>query len=130
MEFIYRNLPFAAHVALMGLAITGFTKPNLKILWIDPHDYQDVLARAVEYLAVRGMRVSIYNHQLCVLRPHLWKYARKSISDWKNMYLPACQQCAALERCGGLFKSAAEQHSIHIHALAEAMLEGLRRDTA
>lgn len=116
-DYIYRNLPFACHVALMGLEITGFTKPNLAKLWIDPYDYQDELQRSVEYLAVRGMNVSIYNHQLCVLRPPLWKFARKSISDWKNLYLEVCQSCGMLDQCGGLFMSAERQHSAHLHAL-------------
>ncbi len=117
-EYIYRNLPFAAHVALMGLEITGFTKPNLKILWIDPYDYQDELRLAVEYLALRGMNVSLYNHPLCLLPRSLWKFARKSISDYKNIYLDACEHCAVLEQCGGLFKSAEQQHSAHIRPLA------------
>jgi len=121
VEFIYRNLPFAAHVALMGLEITGFTKPNLKILWIDPYEYQAELRRAVEYLALRGMNVSIYNHPLCVLPGSLWKFARKSISDWKNIYLDACKQCAVLERCGGLFKSAEHQHSAHIRPIPSSV---------
>jgi hypothetical protein len=101
----------------MGLEITGFTKPNLAKLWIDPYDYQDELARAVEYLAIRGMNVSIYNHQLCVLRRPLWKFARKSISDWKNIYLDVCTACGVLDRCGGLFKSAERKHSSHLRAL-------------
>ncbi len=117
-EYIYRNLPFAAHVALMGLEITGFTKPNLRKLWIDPYDYQDELQAAVEYLAIRGMNVSIYNHQLCVLPRPLWNFARKSISDWKNIYLEVCQVCSVRERCGGLFKSGEHQHSAHLRALS------------
>ena len=34
-RFIARNLLFVDHVALMGLEITGFTRPNLDLLWID-----------------------------------------------------------------------------------------------
>jgi His-Xaa-Ser system radical SAM maturase HxsC len=112
--YIYRFLPFASHVAFMGLEITGFTKPNLQKLWIDPYDYQDKLAAAVEYLSIRGMNVSIYNHALCVLRRPLWKFARKSISDWKNIYLDECRSCGVLQECGGFFKSAERVHSTHI----------------
>jgi len=36
-------------------------------LWIDPIDYQAELRIATEILALSGLRVSIYNHQLCVL---------------------------------------------------------------
>jgi His-Xaa-Ser system radical SAM maturase HxsC len=117
MEYIYRNLSFVEHVALMGLEYVGYTPRNIEELWIDPFDYQAELEGAVNYLAMRNMVVSIYNHQLCVLSPSLWPYAQKSISDWKNLYLPECEKCSALEDCGGLFKWAVKKHSEHIHAL-------------
>lgn len=116
-EYICRNLPFVAHVALMGLEPTGYTPRNRDKLWIDPVDYQDKLEDAVEILSLRGMNVSLYNLQLCVLRPSLWKYSRKSISDWKNIFFSECQSCAVLEQCGGLFQSAERLHSAHIKAL-------------
>jgi His-Xaa-Ser system radical SAM maturase HxsC len=117
VEYIYRNLLFVEHVALMGLEYVGYTPRNIDELWIDPFDYQAELKRAVNYLAMRNMAVSIYNHQLCVLSPSLWPYAKKSISEWKNLYLPECEKCSALEDCGGLFKWAVKKHSEHIHAL-------------
>jgi His-Xaa-Ser system radical SAM maturase HxsC len=118
-EYIYRNFPFVVHVALMGLEPTGYTPRNKEILWIDPAEYQDELEAAVEILATRGMNVSIYNTQLCLLRPSLWKFARKSISDWKNVYLQECQECSVLEQCGGLFQSAEKLHSPHIRAFRD-----------
>ncbi len=118
VDYIYRNLTFAEHIALMGLEYTGYTPRNIGELWIDPYDYQDELEEAVEYLAVRNMTVSIYNHQLCVLRPSLWKFARKSISDWKTLYLPECEKCSALPACGGLFQWAVKKHSDHIQSIA------------
>jgi His-Xaa-Ser system radical SAM maturase HxsC len=115
--FIYRNLPFAAHIALMGLEITGFTRPNLEKLWIDPFDYQRELHAAVEALVTRGMHVSIYNHPLCLLPRPLWKFARKSISDWKNVFFDECQTCAVREECGGFFMSAVHRRSAHLQPL-------------
>jgi len=116
-EYIYRNLTFADHVALMGLENIGYAPRNMDKLWIDPYDYQDRLESAVEILSTRGMNVSIYNHQLCVLRKSLWKFARKSISDWKNIYIDECEHCAVREQCGGFFKWATKLHSQHIHSL-------------
>jgi His-Xaa-Ser system radical SAM maturase HxsC len=110
-RFIARNLPFVDHVALMGLEPIGFAKSNLEALWIDPVDYQPILDAAVGTLSAHGMSVSIYNHQLCVLPPQLWPFARQSISDWKNVYLAECQDCALREHCGGFFHSAARAHS-------------------
>src|SRR5215831_10483314 len=49
-QWLARNLPFLDHVALMGLENTGFAKANEKALWIDPVDYQDLLAEAVDWL--------------------------------------------------------------------------------
>ena len=119
-ESIYRNMPFVDHVALMGLEMMGYTTRNLDLLWVDPVDYQAELEEAVEHLAIRGMRVSIYNHQLCLLRPSLWKFARRSISDYKNIYLDECRPCQVREQCGGLFKSAARRHSPHIKAMTRS----------
>jgi His-Xaa-Ser system radical SAM maturase HxsC len=116
-EYIYRNLTFAEHIALMGLENVGYAPRNMDMLWVDPFDYQDELESAVEILSTRGMNVSIYNHQLCVLRKSLWKFARKSISDWKNIYLEECESCGVREQCGGFFAWATKLHSKYIHPL-------------
>ena len=116
-EYVYRNLPFVAHVAFMGLEPTGYTPYHRDKLWLDPYEYQDQLAAAVEYLNVRGMQVSIYNLQRCLLPTGTWAFARQSISDWKNIYLPECEGCAEHSSCAGFFQSAERLHSSHIHAL-------------
>jgi His-Xaa-Ser system radical SAM maturase HxsC len=113
-EFITRNLPFVEHVALMGLEMFGFTPRNLDVLWIDPVDYAPELEEAALGLATRGMNVSIYNHQLCTIPRSLWPYARKSISDCKNVYLPTCDPCGVKDFCGGFFQSATKRHSAHV----------------
>lgn len=117
-QFIYRNCPFTNHVALMGLELMGYTKTNLSQLWIDPIEYQKELTAAVKFLASAGMNVSIYNHQLCILPKALWPYARKSISDFKNIYLDECEKCSVLRDCGGLFRSGTRIHSKHIAAIS------------
>jgi His-Xaa-Ser system radical SAM maturase HxsC len=116
-EFIYWNLPFAVHVAFMGLENMGYVKKNWEDLWIDPVDYMDSLGAAVKYLYLRRMNVSIYNLQLCLLPQSLWSFARKSISDFKNEYLDVCAHCTVREHCSGLFLSQVHRHSEHIHAL-------------
>jgi His-Xaa-Ser system radical SAM maturase HxsC len=114
-DFIYRNVTFASHVALMGLEPTGFAIPNLAELWIDPCEYREQLEEATLFLAERGMSVSIYNHQLCTVPERLWPYCRRSISDWKNEYLPVCAECTVQAQCGGFFTSGVQRHySRHI----------------
>ena len=113
-EYIYRNFPFVSHVALMGLEMFGYTNINLADLWIDPVDYQPELRAATMTLAERGLNVSIYNHQLCTIPQELWPFARQSISDWKNIFVPECEGCSAKPMCSGFFHSAAKRHSAHI----------------
>ncbi|MFN0168658.1 MAG: His-Xaa-Ser system radical SAM maturase HxsC [Bryobacteraceae bacterium] len=112
--FIARNLPFASHVALMGLEPTGFAKLNIKELWVDPHDYRATLTQTIQTLAQRRLNASIFNHQLCTVDQKVWEYARRSISDWKLEYLPACDSCAVKNNCCGFFASSLAVHSNHI----------------
>jgi len=119
-RFLTRNLLFVDHVALMGLEITGFARANLDRIWIDPADYQAELAEAVGILDRAGMSVSIFNSQLCVLEPSLWPFARRSISDWKNEYMPECEGCEAKGMCGGFFSSAKYQYSRAIRPILSA----------
>jgi His-Xaa-Ser system radical SAM maturase HxsC len=121
-RFIRRNLTFVDQVALMGLEMTGFTKFNLEKLWIDPKDYQPQLVEAAELLDQARIKVSVYNHQLCVLDPRLYPFNRKSISDWKNEYMPECTGCVRKQECGGFFSSAKLRYSSHIRPFQTAEL--------
>ncbi len=105
-EFIWRTIPVVAHVAFMGLEPMGFAKVNRDLLYVDPLEYRDALEAAAWYLHDRGIVTSIYNTPWCVLPPDIWPLARKSISDWKNMYVSECENCAVREMCGGFFRSA------------------------
>lgn len=78
---------------------------NLDALWIDPADYRDVLSEAVGILAAYRMNVSVYNHQLCLVNDDMLPYYRKSISDWKNEYVPECEGYVRKSQCGGFFSS-------------------------
>lgn len=116
-EFIYRNLPFVQHIALMGLENMGYVKKNWELLWIDPVDYQRELEEVVKFFHYRCMNVSIYNLPLCVLPESLWSFARQSISDYKNIYLPACEACRVKPHCAGLFQSSEQRHSRGVRAV-------------
>ncbi len=102
-EFVYRNLPFVVQVAFMGMETTGAAKANLDCLWVDPYDYRHQLESAVRYLNQRKVPVSIYNHQLCTLPKDLWPFARRSISTWKETFLPLCDECYVKNFCCGIF---------------------------
>jgi len=113
-EFIYRNFPFVFHVAFMQMEPIGLAQESIDELWIDPYDYNRELEEAVLNLARRNMNVSVYNSQLCILPESIRNYAKQSISDWKNIYLPECEGCELKKECAGFFASAEEWHSKHI----------------
>jgi len=113
-EFVVRNLCFVDHVALMGLELMGFARANIDDLWIDPFLYKDNLSAAVNTLSLNGINVSIFNHQLCTLNSDVYEFAVKSISDWKNDFLPNCGNCKKKLECGGFFSSQLLRPSEHI----------------
>ena len=108
-DFAYRNFPFAVHVAFMAMEIRGLAEEHLEEIWIDPADYGEQVRFAANRLAMRGMATSIYNMPLCLLPEAGWKFARRSISEWKNAYLLLCQECGEREQCAGVFTSSSRQ---------------------
>jgi len=116
-RWIARNLPFVDHVALMGLENTGFAIANDAMLWMDPMDYRDGLARAVDHLSAAAVSVSIYNLPKCVLPRSVWPYAVQSISDWKNDFVEECTRCDEKSSCSGFFTTGRPRFSRGISAI-------------
>lgn len=110
-EFIYRNMPFVVHVAIMGMETSGVAKENLDNVWIEPKDYQHELRQCVLELHRRSMNISVYNLPYCLLPKELWRFARNSISGWKKAYLPVCENCDVKTDCAGTFATSVRQSS-------------------
>lgn len=113
-DFIYHNFPFVSQIAFMQMETTGLAKENIDKLWIDPYDYNKELREAVLLLVDRGMKPYIYNSQLCILPDDIRCYAIQSISDWKDIYVSECEDCALKGQCAGFFESNKNNHSSHI----------------
>jgi His-Xaa-Ser system radical SAM maturase HxsC len=116
-RWIARNLPFVDHVALMGLENTGFAIANDAELWMDPVDYGDGLARAIDHLSAAGVNVSIYNLPKCVLPKSVWPHALQSISDWKNGFVEECEGCDEKNTCSGFFTTGRPRFSRGVRAI-------------
>lgn len=113
-EFIGRNLPFVRHVALMGMEPMGLARTNMQRLRYDPELLGPAILSGTSRLHQAGLRVSLYNIPLCLLDSALKPFARKSISDWKNEFAPACNQCTLKDDCCGFFRSADQEWRRHI----------------
>jgi His-Xaa-Ser system radical SAM maturase HxsC len=119
-RWIARNLPFVDHVALMGLENTGFAIANDALLWIDPVDYREALAEAVDHLGSAGVNVSVYNLPKCVLSRSVWPYALQSISDWKNGFVEECDRCDEKSSCSGFFTTGRPRFSRGVSAITSS----------
>lgn len=102
-DYFIRNTPFANHIAIMGLEMTGYAFDNQNEVWIDPITYQNELSLFVEQAKMRNLPFSIYNLPLCLLPDNAKKYAQKSISKWKEGYIKKCQTCPYKIECCGIF---------------------------
>lgn len=102
-EFIHKNLPFVGWTAFMAMEHIGHAVSNEHNVWIEPIEYADKLTEAVLILAQLRKEVAVYNVPLCLIPESIHPYAQKSISDWKNKYLPTCDECSLKSKCCGLF---------------------------
>lgn len=116
-EFLYRNVPFVAHVAIMGYEPIGRGRSSFDELWKAPLDYAQTLYETVQSLHRRDIPVSLFNYPLCHVMQPLHRLTVQSISDWKVRFRPACETCAARERCGGFFFSAVDIPRIPCHPM-------------
>jgi len=102
-EFIHKNLPFVGWTAFMAMEHIGHAVSNERNIWIEPIDYASQLTEAVQILAQWRKEVAVYNVPLCLIPESIHSFAEKSISDWKNKYLPICDECSLKPKCCGLF---------------------------
>ena len=114
--FVYRNLPFVSHVALMGMEYHGNAQTNYDLVSIDPIEYKNELYKAVKEYVRYNIIVDIYNLPLCLVDKRLQCFCRDSISTWKKTFLSQCQTCIAKENCCGIFATSFT-HSNNIRAI-------------
>ena len=105
MYFIYKNIPFVEHIALMGLEYIGFVMNNIEDIHISPLEYKKQVRAAIYTCKKYSLNVSIYNLPLCLVHEDVRAYAQQSISDWKNEFSDICSKCPVKEQCAGMFTS-------------------------
>lgn len=102
-EFIGRNLPFVQEVALMSCEPIGFALANRELCEVDLLSWSETLCAASRTLQRYQVHQVFMNAPLCALPHALWPYAHRSISDWKQVYVPECDGCSVKSDCSGLF---------------------------
>lgn len=110
-EFIYKNVPFVAWIAFMGMEYTGYAVKHNKNIWIEPNQYVIELYKAIKFLSGWNYDVCIYNIPLCLLPSDLHEFAEQSISDWKNDYQTFCTECLLKSKCCGSFTTSIKPYN-------------------
>ena len=117
-EYIYRNLPFVSHVALMGMEYHGNAETNYDLVSIDPIGYKTELYEAVREYVRFNIIVDVYNLPFCLVHDKVQQFCRDSISTWKKSFLPQCANCVVKDNCSGVFETSFT-HSQNIQPISE-----------
>lgn len=104
-EHMYNYMPFCVHYAFMGLEVHGNAWKHVDDVYVSPNVYKVYLKKAVLDMHRKGLPVSIYNIPLCLCDADVHKFAQKSISGWKNIFLEQCDSCEGKDGCAGFFST-------------------------
>ena len=115
--YIYRNMPFVTHIALMSMEYHGNAEINYDLVAIDPVEYKNELFEAVREFVRYNMVVDIYNTPLCLVDSRIKEFCQDSISTWKKTYLPQCESCICKSKCSGVFETSFK-HSEYIKPIS------------
>lgn len=118
-DYIGRMMPFASHVAFMGIELEGAAGRYEEFVWPEPSEYMATLERSVTRLERQGLSVSVFNLPLCLLSPQLRRFSRKAISSWKVAFAGCCKHCVAQAACGGFFESTRHRYSRLVSPIVE-----------
>jgi len=105
-RFITTRVPFISVWALMQLENIGFGRKNWDTLFFDnsPSEAFAPIAEAVDLVRARGIEALLYNFPLCTVPAEYRSLAPRTISDWKQRYLDACETCNTRDTCSGFFE--------------------------
>jgi His-Xaa-Ser system radical SAM maturase HxsC len=103
-DFITRHLPFATTWAIMQMERIGYGRMNWTRCFFDSSIDFASIGAAIDLMRARRQGVTLYNFPLCTVPPAYRDLAARSISDWKQKYLPACRACSLRASCAGFFE--------------------------
>jgi His-Xaa-Ser system radical SAM maturase HxsC len=103
-NYVSTRLPFVDVWAIMQLENIGYGRMNWERSFKDTSLDFGHLRSAINLAIGRGVQTLLYNFPLCSVPPAYRHLAPRTISDWKNKFLGACEGCALRSTCGGFFE--------------------------
>lgn len=116
-KLITRNFSRVYCVNFIGLEPRGNCALNFKYVYIDHRNSFLCSKPATEHLISHGYDVGLYNYPLCSVDKDFWPIAAKSISGYKNVYHPDCDQCSVKPICGGFFTATMSIAKPEVHPI-------------
>ena len=107
IHYIGVNFPQIRNLNLMGLEMLGNALHNKGQVWIEFEELKIILQSAASLCFSYGIEPQFYNFPLCMFDERYWSIYRKSISEYKVVYLDDCRNCKLQSYCGGFFASTA-----------------------
>ena len=105
-KLISNNFPRVFCVNFIGLEPRGNCAVNYDSVYLDHRTSFIKSKEAIQYLISCGYDVGLYNYPLCSIDKDYWSIASRSISSYKNVYQPECEECDVKLICGGFFAAA------------------------
>lgn len=103
-DFISRHLPFSDTWAIMQMEPIGFGRQSWRKCFFDNSVDFSAIGTAIDLMRARNQGVMLYNFPLCTVPMPYRDIAVRSISDWKQKFLPACDKCSMRGQCAGFFE--------------------------
>lgn len=103
-RFVATNLPQIEQWSIMGLENAGFARRNFGELHLTLPERFTEVAPALDLAVLHGIPVRLFNVPLCHVPEAYRHLAVASISDWKQRFASACEECRAKADCSGFFE--------------------------
>lgn len=103
-KFIARYFTWIEKWAVMKLEPIGYARIAWPTKFVDTTLSPENLEQAILLADASGINTELYNFPLCAVPENLRRYCVRSISDWKQKYLPVCDTCPAKTVCSGFFE--------------------------
>ncbi len=103
-RFVAHNLQYIEQWSLMGLENIGFARNRWDDLHFDITAGFEQIGQAIDRSTLFGIATRLFNIPLCHIPVEFRSFAIASISDWKQRFGAACDQCSAKPDCSGFFE--------------------------
>ena len=103
-NLISTKLSWISVWAIMQLENIGYARMNWEKIFFDNSEDFTHIEKSISILQSNNINLSLYNFPFCTIPKDFRKYARNSISDWKNKYIEVCNDCNKKEECCGFFE--------------------------